>query len=105
MGRSIDPAAPLVCIQAGSRRTTRRGRANRASNSKYWHESNWAAVIDSVIERMPGSQVLLCGVPAESDMCVAIKALCQHAGRVHNLADDLPLRRLLALLSLAHSCI
>ena len=103
--RSLDPAAPLVCIQAGSKRTTRRGRATRASNSKYWPESNWAAVIDNVIEQLPGSQVMLCGVPAERDMCAAIESLNRHAGRVHNLADDLPLRRLLALLSLAHSCI
>ena len=29
----IDSAAPLVCIQAGSKRTTRRGSANRASTA------------------------------------------------------------------------
>jgi ADP-heptose:LPS heptosyltransferase len=102
---SIDADAPLLCIQAGSKRTTRRGQANRASNSKYWHEGNWAGVIDAAIEQLPGVQVMLCGVPAESDMCAAIKALCSNQDRVHNVADDLPLRRLLALLSIAHSCI
>lgn len=103
--REIGADAPLLCIQAGSKRTTRRGRANRASNSKYWHEKNWAEVIDAALERLPGAQAMLCGVPAESDMCEAIKNCCAHTGRVHNVADDLPLRRLLALLSLAHSCI
>ena len=103
--RAIDAQAPLLCIQAGSKRTMRRGRVDRASNSKYWHERNWAAVIDAVIEQLPGAQVMLCGVPAESDMCSAIEANCAHSGQVHNVADDLPIRRLLALLSLAHSCI
>jgi len=103
--RGLDAGAPLLCIQAGSKRTTRRGRANRASNSKYWHESNWAALIDAAVEHLPGVQVMLCGVPAENDMCDAIKVLCSNQDQVHNVANDLPLRRLLALLSIAHSCI
>jgi heptosyltransferase-2/heptosyltransferase-3 len=103
--RGVDTTAPLVCIQAGSRRTTRRGRASRASNSKYWHERNWGELVDALIERLPGAQVMLCGVPAEAEMCAAIEASCAHAAGVHNLASDLPLRRLLALLSLAHSCV
>ena len=103
--RGLDCTAPLLCIQAGSKRTTRRGRANRASNSKYWHEGLWAELIDAIAVRLPGVQVMLCGVAAESDMCDAIKALCSNRGQVHNVADDLPLRRLLALLSMAHSCI
>jgi len=104
-GRGLNAGAPLLCIQAGSKRTTRRGRANRASNSKYWHESNWAGVIDAAVEHLPGVQVMLCGVPAESDMCDAIKASCRNQDNVHNVANDLPLRRLLALLSIAQSCI
>jgi len=103
--RGLNPAAPIVCVQAGSKRTTRRGRADRGSNTKYWHEDNWAAVIDGVIERLPGAQVLLCGVPTEVEMCVAVEALCQQPGSVQTVADELPLRRLLALLSIAHSCI
>ena len=103
--RSIDADAPLLCIQAGSKRTTRRGPANRASNSKYWHEGNWAGLIDEITTRLPGIQVMLCGVPAESEMCDAIKARCRISDNVHNVANDLPLRRLFALLSLAHSCV
>jgi ADP-heptose:LPS heptosyltransferase len=103
--RGLDAGVPLLCIQAGSKRTTRRGQANRASNSKYWHESNWAALIDATVKHLPDVQVMLCGVPAESDMCDAIKTLCSNQAQVHNVADDLPLRRLLALLSISHSCI
>jgi len=103
--RGLDAVAPLVCIQAGSKRTTRRGRADRASNSKYWHERNWGELIDGISAALPGAQVLLCGVRAEAGMCRAIQASCAAAASVHNLAGDLPLRRLLALLSLAHSCV
>lgn len=103
--RGLNPAAPIVCLQAGSKRTTRRGRVDRSSNTKYWHESNWAEVIEGVIEKLPGAQVLLCGVPSELEMCQAIRTLCRLPDQVQAVADDLPLRRLLALLSIAHSCI
>lgn len=103
--RGLDPGRPLICVQAGSKRTTRRGKADRSSNTKYWREQNWAEVIDGVIERLPDAQVLLCGVPAELEMCRAIEACCRSPRQVHSVADDLPLRRLLALLSMAHSCI
>jgi ADP-heptose:LPS heptosyltransferase len=103
--REIDPQVPIVCIQAGSKRTTRRGSAARASNTKYWHERNWAAVIDGVLAGNADAQVLLCGVPAEAAMCQAILARCGSQDRVTSVATDLPMRRLLALLSIAHSCI
>ena len=103
--RGLNPEAPLVCVQAGSKRTTRRGRVDRSSNTKYWHEKNWAEVIDGVIGKLPNAQVLLCGVNAEIEMCHSIRNLCQIPDKVWSVADDLPLRRLLALLSMAHSCI
>ena len=103
--RRLDPEAPIVCIQAGSKRTMRRGRPDRSSNHKYWAPANWTAVIEGVLQRLPQAQVLLCGVPAEADMCADILAECSQTARVHIVADDLPMRRLLALLSIAHSCI
>jgi heptosyltransferase-2/heptosyltransferase-3 len=103
--RGLNPDAPIVCVQAGSKRTTRRGRVDRSSNTKYWHEKNWAEVIDGVNQSLPGAQVLLCGVSTEIEMCQAIERLCQVPANVQTVADDMPLRRLLALLSMAHSCI
>ena len=103
--RGIDPETPLVCMQAGNKRTMRRGRADRASNTKYWHERNWAAVADGIVARDARTQILLCGVPSEQDMCEAIVAASQSRQNLHAVADDLPLRRLLALLSLARSCV
>ena len=102
--RDIDPEAPIICIQTGSKRTSRRGKANRSSNTKYWPEAKWVEVIGGVIEQQPGAQVVLCGVPAELEMCRAIESGCR-SGQVQTIADDLPLRRWLALLSMAHSCI
>ncbi len=102
--RGIDPNAPIICIQTGSKRTSRRGKADRSSNTKYWPKARWAEVIAGVIELQPNAQVILCGVPAELETCRAVESICQ-SGQVHTVADDLPLRRLLALLSMAHSCI
>ena len=103
--RGIDPAGPIVCVQPGSRRTTRRGRPDRSSNTKYWRPQNWASVVDEVCVRLPRAQVLLCGVQAELGICREIAACCRADSKVTVVADDLPLRRLLALLALAHSCI
>ncbi len=103
--RGIDPEAPLVCMQAGNKRTMRRGRADRASNTKYWHERNWAAVADGIVARDARSQILLCGVPSEQEMCRAIIDASRSASNLHAVADDLPLRRLLALLTLARGCV
>ncbi len=103
--RGVDPDQPVVCIQAGSKRTTRRGKANRKSNTKFWDEQNWSVVIDSILEQMPNAQILLCGVPAEMEVCLSIERHCHHSSAVQAVADDLPMRRLLALLSMAHSCI
>ncbi|MCP4874258.1 MAG: glycosyltransferase family 9 protein [Gammaproteobacteria bacterium] len=103
--RNLDPDEPIVCIQAGSKRTSRRGKADRESNTKYWPEQNWVTVIDGVIEQLPTAQILLCGVPAEIEMCQAIESLCHNPTNVQTVADDLPLRRLLALLCHASSCI
>jgi heptosyltransferase-2/heptosyltransferase-3 len=103
--RGIEDTAPLICIQPGSKRTMRRGKADRDSNTKYWPESNWAAVIDGILAQLPAAQILLCGVGAEAEMCRAIEIRCHSLERVHNVAGDLPMRRLLALLSIAHSCV
>ena len=106
LGRfGLDAERPVVCIQAGSKRTTRRGRADRASNTKYWPENNWAEVVDALVERLDGVQVLLCGVESELPMCQAIEARCARRDGLRSVAGDLPLRRLLALLSISHSCI
>ena len=102
---SIDSSTPIICIQAGNKKTMRAGRIDRDSNAKFWHQKNWAMVIDAVMEHLPEAHVMLCGAPEEYAMTLDIYDVCRIKTRVHCVANDLPLRRLLALLSLAHSCI
>ena len=75
--RGIDADAPLVCFQAGNKRTMRRGRADRASNTKYWHEQNWALVADGIVARDPRSQVLYAACPTNR---TCAKRSCSTAG-------------------------
>lgn len=103
--RAINSKAPLICIQAGNKRTTRTGNRKRAANIKYWPEKNWAEVIDTITEYMPDAQILLCGVPSERPLTLEIKSLCRDQINIFSIADDLPIRRLMALLSISHSCI
>jgi len=103
--KNIDPDAPIICIQAGNKKTTQTGKADQNSNTKYWPEVKWAEVINTITDHDPAAEIVLCGVPAEQVIALNIQTLCHQPKRVHCVADDLPLRRLLALLSMAQSCI
>jgi ADP-heptose:LPS heptosyltransferase len=84
---------PLVVFQTQSRRT-KRGR---------WPEERWVAVARAVRRELPAARVLFAGSPAEEP---AVAALAAAVGdRQVEAAADLPLRRLFALLALAHSCV
>lgn len=96
--------APLVLIQAGNKRTLKRGRLATISDNKYWPPERWAAVADGVLAHLPGAQVLLCGAPQEAALIEDIRR-ASGSESVHNLAEQLPVGRLLALLERAHSLI
>jgi heptosyltransferase-2/heptosyltransferase-3 len=96
--------APLVLIQAGNKRTLKRGRLATISDNKYWPPERWADVALGVLVQMPEAQVLLCGAPQEAALIEDIRRASGSA-RVHNLAEQLPIGRLLALLERAHSMI
>jgi ADP-heptose:LPS heptosyltransferase len=91
---------PLLLIQAGNKRTMRRGDRRRSSNSKYWPEPNWAAAIAALRRQHPGHAVLLLGVPSEFALNEDIRRIDADPG-VLNVANDLPIPRLLALLERA----
>jgi heptosyltransferase-2/heptosyltransferase-3 len=97
-------AAPLVLIQAGNKRTLKRGRLAAIDDAKYWPPERWAAVARGVLGQLPDARVLLCGVPAEHGVLEAIRIAAGHE-HVHNGARELPVPRLLALLERAHSMI
>jgi heptosyltransferase-2/heptosyltransferase-3 len=91
---------PLLLVQAGNKRTMRRGDRRRASNTKYWPEERWAAVLRAMTARCPAHAVLLLGVPSEHALNEDIRRQAAQANVV-NAADDLPIPRLLALLERA----
>lgn len=96
--------APLVLLQAGNKRTLKRGRLGTLGHHKHWPPERWAAVASAVLADLPGAHVLLCGAPMEFAVLEEIARLCDR-GRVHNLANDLPLPRLVALAAAAHSMV
>jgi heptosyltransferase-2/heptosyltransferase-3 len=96
--------APLVLIQAGNKRTLKRGRLATISDNKYWPPERWAGVASGILARIPEAQVLLCGAPQEAALVEDIRR-ASGSDRVHNLAEQLPIGRLLALLERAHSMI
>jgi ADP-heptose:LPS heptosyltransferase len=90
----------LLLVQAGNKRTMRRGDRRRASNTKYWSEERWGAVLDAMAARCPGHAILLLGVPGEHALNEEIRRHT-HAASVFNVAADLPVPRLVALLERA----
>jgi heptosyltransferase-2/heptosyltransferase-3 len=95
--------APLVLLQAGNKRTLKRGAAG-TSDAKYWPPERWAELARGVLARLPDAQVLCTGAPVEDEV---VGAICRSAAspRVHNVATDMTVPRLLALLERADSMI
>jgi heptosyltransferase-2/heptosyltransferase-3 len=90
------PPGELLLIQAGNKRTMRRGRRARATNTKFWPSERWAAVLRALRADHPEASILLLGVAAESSLNREIAALAD-LPRVFDVAGDLPVGRLLAL--------
>jgi heptosyltransferase-2/heptosyltransferase-3 len=92
--------SPLLLIQAGNKRTMRRGFRRLAVNHKYWPKERWAAVILYLRARCPQHRIVLLGTGPEYRLNEElIAAACVH--NVVNAADDLPIPRLVALLARA----
>ena len=96
---------PLVLFQPGNKRTHKRGKVLTANHPKHWDPANWAAVALAVLGELPGARILFCGSPPEHPLLEDIRHAAGDHPRVHNLADGLPIPRLLALLEVAHSMV
>lgn len=94
----------LLLVQAGNKRTMRRGGRRRSSNTKYWPEQRWAEVIAGMRARCPTHAVLLLGVPSEYALNEDIRLRLKDPD-VINVARDLPMARLLALLERADAMV
>jgi ADP-heptose:LPS heptosyltransferase len=93
-------AAPLILVQAGNKRTMRRGLRRLAVNNKYWPNERWAEVLRQVRLQCPDHSIVLLGTGPEYALNQEVAALANIA-RLYNAADDLPIARLVALLARA----
>ncbi|HEY0767407.1 MAG TPA: glycosyltransferase family 9 protein, partial [Steroidobacteraceae bacterium] len=94
---------PLILVQPGNRRTMR-GRRLRVSSAddKAWPLERWAALLHKIHAQLPQAVIVLCGAPRESLLLGWIAAAAQLPAVA---AAELPLPRLLALCTRAHSMI
>jgi ADP-heptose:LPS heptosyltransferase len=97
-----DDGAPLVLLHPGNKKTM--GWRARSNNLKDWPAERWVAVARGVLSAMPTARVLVTGTAAEARIAEPIVAACADA-RVVSVAGATPLRRLLALLTIAHSLV
>lgn len=96
--------APILLIQAGNKRTMRRGLRRLAVNHKYWPKDRWAAVIRFLHAQYPLNRIVLLGTRPEFRLNQELIAAAGGEGLV-NAADDLPIPRLVALLERARGLI
>jgi heptosyltransferase-2/heptosyltransferase-3 len=87
---------PLILLQAGNKRTMRRGLRRRRSNSKYWPEERWATVLRGLRALHPTHAIALLGVAQEAPLNDQILRLAGIAD-AHNLAPRMTVPRLMAL--------
>jgi heptosyltransferase-2/heptosyltransferase-3 len=85
---------PVVVLQALARRR-KRGR---------WPEASWIAAARGILERLPAARLLVAGAATEVAEAARLAAAAGDP-RVSSVAGELPLRRLFALLTLAHSAV
>lgn len=95
---------PFMIVHPGCRHATRRHLRSRAGTSKHWPEERWAQVLRAVRERAPDEAILLTGTRPEAALNADV---IRHAGLpdVHNVAGQLALPELIALLARARSFI
>jgi heptosyltransferase-2/heptosyltransferase-3 len=91
---------PLLLVQVGNKRTMRRGTRRLAVNHKYWPLPRWAAVIRHLRAGYPEHRIALLGTGPEYALNQEVAALAGVDG-LANVADDLPVPRLIALLEKA----
>ena len=94
------PDLPLIALQIGNKRTMRRGLKRLAANSKHWPLERWAAVLRHLHRRHPGHAIVMLGTGPEYQLNEELAGLAG-IDRLYNVADDLPVPRLLALLARA----
>jgi len=91
---------PLILMQVGNKRTMRRGPRRLAVNNKYWPNERWAEVLRFLSQQHPRHALVLLGTGPEFQLNQELASLAGISG-LHNVADDLPIPRLVSLLDRA----
>lgn len=91
---------PLILLQVGNKRTMRRGPRRLAVNNKYWPNERWAEVLRFLRQQHPRHALVLLGTGPEFQLNQDLASLAAIGG-LHNVADDLPIPRLVSLLDRA----
>jgi heptosyltransferase-2/heptosyltransferase-3 len=91
---------PLILIQIGNKRTMRRGPRRMAVNNKFWPNERWAEVLRFLRQQHPRHAMVLLGTGPEFALNQELAALAAISA-LYNVADDLPITRLVALLDRA----
>ncbi len=87
---------PIVLMQPGHKKTFKRGRIGTTAHSKHWPAQRWAAVARGVLERLPGSHVLVHGTAREWGLVQEIVDAAADE-RVVNIVRGASLPRLIGL--------
>jgi heptosyltransferase-2/heptosyltransferase-3 len=96
--------APLILLQPANKRSMRWNGVRGPDDDKWWPSEHWAALACAIRLSLPAAQVLLCGAADEASYLHDIRNASANAG-VHVVAEELPLRRLMALLAIAYSMV
>jgi heptosyltransferase III len=96
---------PVVLVQPGHKKTYKRGRIATNHHEKHWPADRWAAVIRGILAHRPEASVLVCGTAREHGLVQEIVEAAGAGPRILNGARDLPLERLVAVASRAHSMV
>jgi ADP-heptose:LPS heptosyltransferase len=91
---------PLILVQIGNKRTMRRGLRRLAVNNKFWPNERWVEVLRYLRQRHPRHALVLLGTGPEFQLNQELASLAKLSG-LHNVADDLPIPRLVSLLDRA----
>jgi len=97
-------ARPFIVIHPGCRHVLRRRLRPRSGTSKYWPEERWAQVVRAVRKRCPEHAILFTGTGPEARLNADIIRRAAIAD-AHNVAGELRLPELVALLAQASSLI
>ena len=94
---------PIVLVQIGNKRSLKWRRA-RENDTKAWPTSYWISLLRFVRQAMPQALILLCGSPSEQKLLLDVKESTK-IDALEVAASDMPIRRLLAVMEIAHSMV